>query len=313
MDNKRYIMVALAAVAALCISCSKNEQTEDVFYQPRTDGGKAVLSATEVYRMYSDTSAVLAAGVEVTDVHFQAMSGWVVRAYIVRADLNTPGLQLSLCVPNDVKTYYQARQTLTDMAGIYDAAGGRVVAMVNGDFWDTGIMVPRGPIHHNGRILNEVFNFSERVPQQALSYIGIRNDGTMTIDFKDSYYDVQSSLKEASGAGVVLVKDGNVPKIADSWTARDPRTAIGHTADNIVYMLVADSRQEFLSYGLTYAEMSSIFQALGCVEAANLDGGGSTQMLVRHPIARTWHIKNSPSDGAERAVFNGWMVTVDEP
>ena len=64
---------------------------------------------------------------------------------------------------------------------------------------------------------------------------------------------------------------------------------------------------------MTYKEMGYIFQTLGCVGAANLDGGGSAQMLIRHPVAKVWQIRNSPADGAERPVINGWTVVVDEP
>ena len=64
---------------------------------------------------------------------------------------------------------------------------------------------------------------------------------------------------------------------------------------------------------LTYKEMGYIFQTLGCSGAANLDGGGSAQMLIRHPIADVYQIRNSPSDGSERPVINGWTVIVREP
>lgn len=309
---KRLINKLIWLPLVLLVSCSA-AQVEDVYHIPVSRVAKAVLSAGEVNRIYTDTTFVIAPGVEETDVHFQVMSGWIVRTYIIEVDLRTPGLQLSVCTPNNASTYYQAKQTLTDMAGVYDQSGSRVVAMINGDYWDTGSLIPRGPIHHNGIIINEVFNYSDRVPQQALSYIAVTDKGRMEIDFKDSYPANQNRYKECTGAGVVLLKDGVAPKIADTWTARDPRTAIGYTEDDKVYMLVADGRQDFLSYGLTYAEMSSIFAGLGCTSAAVLDGGGSAQMLIKHPVARTWQIRNSPSDGAERAVFNGWMVTVDEP
>jgi len=36
-------------------------------------------------------------------------------------------------------------------------------------------------------------------------------------------------------------------------------------------------------------------------------------MLIRHPIAGVWQIRNSPADGTERPVVNGWAVIVDEP
>ena len=292
--------------------CSQ-EQPEDVFHQPASRVAKAVYAASEVNRIYTDTNFVVARGVEETDVHFQTMSGWIVRAFIVEADLNTPGLQVSVCTPNKATAYYQTRQSLTDMAILYDQSGSRVAAMINGDYWDTGALIPRGPIHHNGIVINEIFNYSDRVPQQALSFVGVTDQGKMLIDFKEKYPEAQSSLKECTGAGVVLLKDKLIPVIPEGWTSRDPRTAIGYTDDGKVYLLVADGRVKFYSDGLSYKEMSSIFLALGCTAAATLDGGGSSQLLIRHPIVRTWQIRNSPSDGAERPVFNGWMVTVDEP
>lgn len=310
----KYAALAIVAGAMLLASCEKNGGQEvDVFYKPVTEVGKAVLAADEVYRIYTDTSFVLTPGVEETDVHFQTMTGWIVRAYIIKADLNTPGLQLSVCTPGGVMKFYQSKQTLTDMANVYDAAGSRVIAMVNGDYWDTGTLLPRGPIHHNGIIINEVFNYSDRVPQQALSFLSVLDDGKVFADVRDNYYARQSKIKECTGGGVLLLKDHIIPTIPETWTARDPRTSIGYTDDNIVYMLVADGRQEFLSYGMTYAEQSSIFKSLGCNGALSMDGGGSSQMLIRHPIARVWQIRNSPADGAERAVFNGWMITADEP
>ena len=78
-------------------------------------------------------------------------------------------------------------------------------------------------------------------------------------------------------------------------------------------VMSTDGRVEFYSYGLTYPEMGSIMKALGCSWAVNLDSGGSAQMLIRHPIADIFQIRNRPSDGQERPVVNTWMVTVNEP
>lgn len=307
------VFTLLALVATLISACEK-ENAEVKFYQPVTKVGQAIFAASEVHRVYTDTTFLVAPGVEETDVHFQCMSGYIVRAWVIRASLNTPGLQLRVSVPDGAKDYYQSVQTLSEMADTYSAPAGRVAAMINGDFWDTGMLVPRGPIHCSGNILNQVFNYDERLSQQALSYVAVKNDGTMLIDSKDSYIDNQDYLKEVTGAGVLLVKNGSIPAIPASWTARDPRTAIGYDKDGgYVYFLVADGRQDFWSYGLSYSELSSIFMSLGCEQAANLDGGGSAQLLIRHPVARIWQIRNSPSDGVERAVFNGWMITVDEP
>lgn len=273
---------------------------------------EAVANADVVSKVMESSNRPLADGVIESDVFFRTVSGTIVHAYIVMADLNTPGVNLAVCTPGKEMTYYKKKQTLTQMASIYDEPQTRVAAMINGDFWDVELLIPRGPIHHDGVVINGEFTYLERLPQQALSYIAVRNDGRMLIDFKDSYPSNKSDLKEATGAGVVLVKDGEIPVINPKWTALDPRTAIGYTERNVVYLLVADGRADNFSNGLTYAQMSSIFVALGCKAAVNLDGGGSAQILTRNPKTGTGEIRNRPSDGKERAVFNGWMVTVKE-
>ena len=63
---------------------------------------------------------------------------------------------------------------------------------------------------------------------------------------------------------------------------------------------------------MTYDEMGSIFVALGCKKAVNLDGGGSTQMLVRDPQTLATSLVNKPSDQKPRAVVNGWTLYLAE-
>lgn len=59
----------------------------------------------------------------------------------------------------------------------------------------------------------------------------------------------------------------------------DPRTAVGYTNEYHIIMLVADGRSA-LSQGVSLTELSQIMIELGCVEAMNLDGGGSSQMAI---------------------------------
>jgi hypothetical protein len=66
----------------------------------------------------------------------------------------------------------------------------------------------------------------------------------------------------------------------------DPRTAVGYTANNHVIMIVADGRQ-VSSQGVGLPELAQIMVDLGCVEAMNLDGGGSTQMAVGNQLVNT--------------------------
>jgi hypothetical protein len=80
---------------------------------------------------------------------------------------------------------------------------------------------------------------------------------------------------------------------------RHPRTAVGWTADRSrFFLVVVDGRQEH-SDGMTLPEMVRLFRRLGASEALNLDGGGSTAMVIQGRLV------NQPSDEAgERAVGN---------
>jgi len=64
----------------------------------------------------------------------------------------------------------------------------------------------------------------------------------------------------------------------------DPRTAVGFTSGNHIIMLVADGRQPGISEGLSLTELAQVMVSLGCVEAMNLDGGGSSQLGVGNTL-----------------------------
>ena len=113
----------------------------------------------------------------------------------------------------------------------------------------------------------------------------------------------------AIGAGPVLLKGG---QIVNSWEAellygdgaddkmpldRHPRTAIGSTADGCLILFVCEGRgmTEGVA-GMNFAEEAEVMKALGCTEALNLDGGGSSCLLVQG--LETIKV----SDGAQRPV-----------
>jgi hypothetical protein len=94
------------------------------------------------------------------------------------------------------------------------------------------------------------------------------------------------------GGGPVLVKNGtkHITYIQEAFfgsgvdiNSRLPRTAVGFTEDSKVIMLVADGRQA-ASQGFTLTELAEVMIGLGCVEAMNLDGGGSSQMAVGNQL-----------------------------
>ena len=303
MNLLKYMQILSFVLPVAFLSCS-NDTIEDVHYTPQTKIGQKLLAGSEtVARVYTDTSFVVALGVTETDVHFQKADSRSTHIFIIDIDLNEPGVSLEVGMPYDadVRNNFQ-RQTLTEMADYADRPWHRVAAMINADFWDVSTMDIRGPIHRNGVILKNSFIFKETLPQQALSFIALTKDNKMVIADSVEYRGMQYNLKEVTGSGVIVLRDGEIS--GATYPGIDPRTCLGYSDDGHVYFMVADGRVEFYSYGLTYPEMGSIMKALGCSWAVNLDGGGSTQMLIRHPIADIFQIRNRPSDGQERPVVN---------
>jgi exopolysaccharide biosynthesis protein len=94
-------------------------------------------------------------------------------------------------------------------------------------------------------------------------------------------------MRTAIGGGPVLVKDGliNVTNEQEQMFVkgendRHPRTAMGYTRKRQLLILVIQGRFPGIADGATLAEEAKILTDLGCVEALNLDGGGSSCVLV---------------------------------
>ena len=106
------------------------------------------------------------------------------------------------------------------------------------------------------------------------------------------------------GSNHIIMQNG---QFMEDWAERHPRTAIGFNADSTrLYFVVVDGRH-LTSVGVTLKEMKGIFDALGAVTAVNLDGGGSSCMVVNDEVL------NHPSDGPVRAVGNGCLLVAVAP
>lgn len=121
------------------------------------------------------------------------------------------------------------------------------------------------------------------------------------------------AAKTAIGGGPLLVDGGKfrntyVEELYNgasgiSPDSNQPRTAIGVTVDKKMIVFVCEGREMTEGVaGLTTADVANVLIDLGCVEAINLDGGGSSCMLIngRQTI--------KPSDGAQRSVGSTIMI-----
>lgn len=109
----------------------------------------------------------------------------------------------------------------------------------------------------------------------------------------------------AIGGGPALVRDGQVMH----WTGvqpRHPRTAVGWNHEAI-FLVQVDGRQGALSIGMTLPEFAAYLVKLGCLEAMNLDGGGSSTFWA------LGNVVSSPSEGRERPSANALVVLQKRP
>lgn len=134
------------------------------------------------------------------------------------------------------------------------------------------------------------------------------------LEFTEDFFNVEytGDFNEAVhiiGAGPTLVKNGEISVTADVEqfppdirVGRAPRSAVGITKYGDYIFAVVDGRQGH-SKGCTLEEWAWILKNhFGAVEAINLDGGGSTELIFKGSLV------NIPSDGSERPVGDALTI-----
>jgi hypothetical protein len=117
------------------------------------------------------------------------------------------------------------------------------------------------------------------------------------------------TAREGIGGGPMLMQDGQITVSSEAelfggshTTARHPRTAVGVTANNHLILFLVDGRQPEHSVGMSLPELAQAMRAIGCRSALNLDGGGSSALVINGTTI------NKPSGGIERAVTSIFAV-----
>lgn len=166
---------------------------------------------------------------------------------------------------------------------------------------------PEGPGMTDGRLWH--------ASTLARPYLEITADHHAKLVANHPAAPVETGARQVVGGGQIIVTNGQAVNYPGSFsTARHPRTVVGldHTGQQLT-LFVVDGRQPSLSIGMTLADLAREMIALGCDQAINLDGGGSTELVYREPDTHQLRVLNSPSDGKERSVADVLGVTVDAP
>ncbi|MET9730743.1 phosphodiester glycosidase family protein [Streptomyces sp. NPDC006458] len=181
-------------------------------------------------------------------------------------------------------------------------ADGKVTAVRNGR---------GGAVPARGTVLQGTGSGAEWLRAQAR--VGARLTMRTTVADVDTGLRVPlKSTTSVVNGGPLLLRNGQVvlDPVRDGWSPQDiqgadraalynswylqraPRTAAGVTANGRIVLLTVDGRRPGHSAGLTIAETAEVMRSLGAVNAINLDGGGSTAMVVNDEL------QGVPSDRA---------------
>jgi exopolysaccharide biosynthesis protein len=159
---------------------------------------------------------------------------------------------------------------------------GAIAGINGGAFIDTkgagNGAFPDGLIVHNGVIVaNNIGNSSIEIV--AFDKAGKLIVGQITAD------DVKKkNIMEAVTFWPTLIQDGKRAIFKDSVYGVGPRTAIGQKADGTIILVVIDGRQPTWSWGAKMSDVYNLFIDYGAVNAANLDGGSSTELFYNGKV-----------------------------
>lgn len=157
------------------------------------------------------------------------------------------------------------------------------VLAVNGDYYnykeDSGVVLRNGELYRDKKAARDI--------------LVVDQDGMFNIVLRSDYQVGMGEQWHAEGAkqvftfGPALIDGGEILTLPEKYapstrdTQREPRTAIGQVEANHYVFVVADGRRnEWSEKGMTLQELQLVMQEAGCQVAYNLDGGGSTTMIL---------------------------------
>ena len=196
-------------------------------------------------------------------------------------------------------------ETTHQAGAMQNRRGTNVVGAINAGGYDMSNGRPSGAFTMNGTQINAATGTTFWIDKSGSAHI------TNAQECNAAY--AAGNVREAIASFGEIFEDGHARPGLDNST-RASRTAIGIKADGSVVMFMVDGRQAPYSVGMTMAEVAAAMEELGCVQAINLDGGGSSTFATQRegeeedtkPAGLT--LRCRPSDGYERKVSNTIMV-----
>ena len=293
-------------------------------YLCKMAGDYTEVTSNNYYTVFDTKSTTLAPGITQEINKATTADNKQIVYYVATADINSEYV--------DVYVNYHTRDPYDEATGTYDWQMCRVldqamnaealygdpnsseyienfnvIAAVNGAGYNMTTGEPGGLLVMGG---------VEYQAPNANGFFGILKNGKAVIGTTAEYHAMKDQVAEGlAGFGSTLVHEGKISISATSnyYTSRASRTAVGITRTGKVVFMVLDGRQEPVSCGGSMEEIAQIMLEAGCVEAINLDGGGSTTFVAQQPGDTDVSLVNNPSDGFQRSVSTSLMMVSTAP
>ncbi len=189
-------------------------------------------------------------------------------------------------------------QGLVDMAKEHEAI---VAINASGFARRNGALIPTGTVIKNGKIASVGGR-----NYHGGGLIGFTKNNVLMLTTDSASSAIKHGMNDAMTFGPFLIVNGESAKVKGNggWGVAN-RTAIAQRKDGIVLFLVIDGRGANGSDGISIADMITLLEKYGAYNAANLDGGGSSTLVVEGELI------NNPrgySYTGDRFLPNAWIV-----
>ena len=271
------------------------------------------------YNVFSSSSVQLAPGIT-QEIHYATSAdGKQMVYYIATGDITRGDVHVYANYNNNDPSLGWEMSRVEDQANAAQANRGdpnspnyienyNVIASINGAGFNMSTGEPGGLLVMDGKEYHGI---------NGDGFFGILDDGTAVIGTTQEYNTIyKDRVKEGiAGFGATLIKDGEIAinRTETYYSSRASRTAIGITKTGKVVFMVLDGRQEPFSCGGSMEEIAQIMFDAGCVQAINLDGGGSTTFVAKQPGDVAVSVVNRPSDGFARSVSTSLLMVSTAP
>ncbi len=170
-------------------------------------------------------------------------------------------------------------EAITTVAKNEDA----VIAINAGGFydpdWNSNGGVPHGVVISNGKLIGDY-----RKANVGGGIVGFDKDNKLVLGRYSAQEALKKGIRDCVEFGPYLIVNGKSSFVRGNggWGIA-PRTAIGQRKDGIVLFLIINGRIPS-SIGADMSDLTEVMENYGAVNAANMDGGSSTELVIHHEI-----------------------------